>query len=140
MPGTNKSSRGSSLVESVLVLVVFLALLIGAVDLGQALFVHQTLVERARNAVRYAAVHEFDAAAIQNLVLFNSTAAPAGADSGFMGLRRDMVLVRRMDAGTNEDRIEIRIQGFRFQMLSVFIPGTATGQTIEVSVPFELVS
>src|SRR5437879_2939538 len=50
--------RGNTLVESALDFGAFLFMLIGVFDFGQFLFVHQTLVERARNAVRYAAANK----------------------------------------------------------------------------------
>ena len=49
--------RGQSLVESTLVLLVFLSLLLGVIDCGQVLFAHQALMDRVRGAVRWGIVH-----------------------------------------------------------------------------------
>src|SRR5262245_50617412 len=67
--------RGSALVESTLVLLVSLALFIGIGDLAQVLFVHQSLVERVREGLRYGVI-TYDTYAIQNIVLYG-TPTPA---------------------------------------------------------------
>ena len=76
----NRKRRGQTLVESALVLFVFLTLLIGTLDVGQVLFVHQTLVERTRAALRWGAVRPYDDQAIRSMVLYNSPTIPGGED------------------------------------------------------------
>ena len=78
-------SRGQSLVETTLILAAFMALLLGMADVGQMLFMRQTLVERAHSAVRWGAVNPYDPSAIRNLVLFGTT-APAADATAFAGL------------------------------------------------------
>ena len=46
----NRRERGSTLVEMTLICLLVLSMLIGVVDFGQFLYVHQTLSERARAA------------------------------------------------------------------------------------------
>jgi len=50
-------SRGQGLVEFALVLPVFLAILIGMVDLGRAVWANNSVANAAREAARYASVH-----------------------------------------------------------------------------------
>jgi hypothetical protein len=88
-------TRGQSLVEATLVLLVFFALLLGVVDCGQILWSHQALQERVRSAVRWGTMHPFDGTGNQvaNLVLYGETSQPAVAPSAFLGLTRDNVQV-----------------------------------------------
>lgn len=88
--------RGQSLVEATLVLLVFLAMLLGVIDCGQILYAHQALVERVRIAARWGAMHPFDGTGEQvaNLVLYDQPNAPRAARDGFLGLTRANVQVR----------------------------------------------
>jgi len=54
------SQRGQSVVEGLLVLVVLIGMILGVLDFGQMMFLHQTLTERARAAARYAALNPAD--------------------------------------------------------------------------------
>jgi hypothetical protein len=132
-----KNSRGSSLVETTLILLVFLTLLIGTVDVGQVLFIHQTLVERTRAAARYGALHPFDATAIQNMVLYNRPTAPEGARSGIFGLTPSMVSAVRRDATYNEDRVVVTISNYRFYFFTPLIAGAMRGKPIVATFPYE---
>lgn len=58
---SRKAQSGQAMLESALVLVMFLVVLIGIVDMGQFLYFHQSLTERARAAARYGAVGTDDA-------------------------------------------------------------------------------
>jgi Flp pilus assembly protein TadG len=55
------------MVETALLLLVFLTTLVGILDFGQGLYFHQSLVERARAAARYGAIHPTDATGIQKV-------------------------------------------------------------------------
>jgi TadE-like protein len=133
---TRSRQKGQSLVESALTLGVFFALVVGILDVGQMLFLHQTLVERARESVRWGAVHRFDAAAIQNLVLYG-TAAPAASDAPFWGLKRSNVSVSNpnCEVASNSDcRVKVVVSGYSYPLLSAAF----TGGIIEASMPAEL--
>ena len=67
---TGVECRGSTLVESVLVLLVFMSTLIALFDCSQFMFLHQTLVERVRAAARYGTVNTYSQTEIQNMVLY----------------------------------------------------------------------
>jgi hypothetical protein len=128
--------KGQSLVESALTLGVFFAMVVGLLDVGQLLFLHQTLVERARESVRWGAVHRYDAAAMQNVVLFG-TAAPAASDTPFWGLKRSNVSVSNPNCEVAFDsncRVKVVISGYSYPLLS----SAFTGGTIAASLPSEL--
>ncbi|TMQ11091.1 MAG: pilus assembly protein [Deltaproteobacteria bacterium] len=60
MPALKRSrngSRGQALVETALILPVFLALLLGIVDMGRAVWATTSLASAAREAARFAIVH-----------------------------------------------------------------------------------
>ncbi len=60
-----RGRRGSVVVEAALTLGAVLFLIIGTLDIGRILFMHQTLTERAGNAVRWAAAHEYNETSIK---------------------------------------------------------------------------
>ena len=129
--------KGQSLVETSLTIVVFFALVIGILDLGQMLFVNQALVERARVAARWGAVHEFDRTAIENLVLFGSTARFPG-ESPFWGLSRSNLAVTNPGCGSGSDtacRVKIVIEGYSYPLASAIVIGSPK---ISVVLPSEL--
>ncbi len=122
-----KRRKGEYLVETALVLLPFVLTLTGVFDVGQVLFFHATLHERAQAGVRYAIVHSYDAQTIQNFVVYN---APAPNGHALFGLQTSMVSVTRLDQGTQSDRIEVRIANYpvafyspllaRYHLLPVF--------------------
>jgi Flp pilus assembly protein TadG len=135
--------RGSGIVETALVLSSFLFMLIAILDFGQFLFIHQTLVERARTAVRYAAVNRTATTSqIQNLVLFNQTTAPSGRTTGDFGVTTAMVTVSdvTLDAAGKTSQSPARrvtIRNYPFTMFTPIIGGGYTGRAIVASLPRE---
>jgi hypothetical protein len=105
--------------------------------MGQVFFIHQTLVERVRNAGRYSAVHEFDAAAFTNMVLYNQPSVPTGRTSGIFGLTPSMVEVARRDEGTSDDRVVLTLRDYPFRLFTPIVGRAFTGRPIVVSVPYE---
>ena len=61
--------KGQSLIETTLVLAAFMGLLLAVVNLGQKLFLRESLVDRVRTAARWGATHSYDPAAIRDVVL-----------------------------------------------------------------------
>jgi len=135
--GTARATRGQSLVESALVALVFLVTLIGVFDLGQIFFIHQTFVERVRNAARYGVVNTFNEAAFKNMVLYNQTTVPEGKTSGLFGLTADQVSVSELASGTTEHRIVVAITSYPYRFFSPLIAGVFSGHTITISLPSE---
>jgi hypothetical protein len=128
--------RGSTLVESSVVMLLFLVILIGVLDLGQILFFHQFLGERVRTGARYAVVHPLNQAAIQNVVAFN-TSSPVNGSSGLFGLTAEMVSVSRHDAGTLSDRVEVKIAGYPMRFLSPWLAGAFAPGPFRAVMPLE---
>src|SRR5438128_11868366 len=112
-----KRDRGNALVESALVLIVFLSMVISIFDFGQVLFLHQSITERVREALRYGIVNMFDATAIQNYVIYGQPSPPPDAPANY-SLTAAMVSVQRADAGTPEDRVVITVSNYPYLFLS----------------------
>jgi hypothetical protein len=132
--------RGSVIVESTLILMMFLMIVFGISDFGFVLFQHQTLIHRTRTAARYGVIHPTDLTGIQNIVLYGQPSLPAGkstGDPGIFGIMPSMVDVSRADAGETEDRIKITLSGYRYTFVAPLIAGRFTGKPIRVSLPVE---
>ena len=132
------SQRGQSAIEGLLVLIVLIGMILGVLDFGQMMYLHQTLTERARSAARYAALNPADVDGVRNLVLFANTVAPEDTTRSFWGLTADMVQVARANPDTNEDEMVVTISGYRFQLFSPWIAGSALGRSIVASAPVEI--
>jgi hypothetical protein len=128
--------RGSTLVESAIVLLLFLVMFIGVLDLGQIFFFHHFLNDRVRTGARYAAVHVYDAERIRNVVVYN-TAAPLPGAAGLFGLNPSMVSVGRYDAGTAADRVEVRVSAFRMRFISPWLMRDFTPGPFRAVMPVE---
>ncbi len=129
--------QGSTLVESSIILTMFMVVLIGIFDMGQVFFYHNFLNDRARAGARYAVVHSYDAAAIKNVVAYNAPVPPAGASSGLFGLSPTMVAVNRYDPGTGDDRVEISVSGYRLRFLSPWLARQFTPGPFRAVMPLE---
>jgi len=100
--------KGQSLVETSLILAAFMALLLGIVGIGQALFVRQTFSERVHQAARWGVVSTYQPEAIRSLVLYGTTTPDPGA-TPFMGLTASDVLVASSDCPGTQCRITVAI-------------------------------
>ena len=67
-----RGRKGSALVEGALVLGLMAFTLIGLVDIGTILVLHQGLTERVRAGARYGVVRPYDATKITNVVLYKA--------------------------------------------------------------------
>jgi len=54
---SKKKQGGQAMLETALILLVFLSCLLGIVDFGAFFYFHQSLTERARAGARYGSVH-----------------------------------------------------------------------------------
>jgi hypothetical protein len=131
-----KGERGQAFVESALILLVFLASLIGAMDFGQLLFTHQLLVERVRAGVRWGVVHAWDGTGdqIANVVRYDSSITPDGA-TPFLNLTRANVSVVHTAgpaSDPNDERIAVSIVDYNYSFLSPWIAHTYTGNYVAV--------
>ena len=128
--------RGQAFVESALILLVFLATLIGAMDFGQLLFTHQLMVERVRAGVRWGVVSAWDGTGdqIANMVLYNSSTVPDGA-APFLGMTRSNVSVVHTNASAsnpNDERLTVSIVDYSFKFFSPWIAKTYSGNYVAV--------
>lgn len=144
--------RGQALVESVLTLVAFVAIFLGMIEVGEILFIHQTLAERTRSAVRWGAVNAWDSTnsptEIANVVLYG-TPAPADNATPIFGLSSSNVTVSRPQPDYSAaDRIVVTVSGYSLTFLTNAMvqmsstgssaPGQFTGLTIQESTPYEV--
>ena len=125
---SRRKRRGSVMVESALVLMIFLVMLIGITDLSLVLFIQASLAERVREGLRYGVV-TYDATAIRNIVLYG-TATPADGAVPSFRLTSSMVEVTRLNANAPEDRVKITISNYPVEFFSPYIAGKFTGRPI----------
>ena len=127
------SRRGSALVELAFIFTVFTFMLIGVFDFSQFLFIHQSLVERARYACRWGVTsNPTNTTAIQNMVLYNESTA---GTNGYFGLTSSMVQVSNPGSGTDDYRVVVFITNYPYVILSPYIGGTYSGPDITMSCP-----
>ena len=131
-----RRQRGSALVEGALVLMVFLMVLFGLMDMGQFLFQRASVVERVRNAVREGVI-TYDPAAIRNLVLYGTADPATGAVPSF-NLTADMVDVQRLDQNTSADRVQVTVSNYPIDFYTPFLAGRVTGPPILLTAPMEV--
>ena len=123
------------MVESSIILVLLMVVFIGIMDMGQVLFFHHFLNDRVRTGVRYAIVHTYDATTIKNVVAYNTTTGDGTA--GLFGLTPGMVQVNRYDAGTPNDRIEVKIDAFTMHFVSPCLMREFTPGPFRAVMPLE---
>ncbi len=111
-------TRGQSLVEATLVLLVFFGFLLGVIDCGQVLWSHQALQERVRSAVRWGTLHPYDGtgAQVSNLILYGEPAEPRIVPPTFLGLTRDNVQVT-----SHNDLLSVSIVNYQSHFFSPWI-------------------
>ncbi len=130
------SRRGSTLVEGSIVLLVFLVVFVGILDMGQVLFFHHFLNDRVRAGARYAVVHSYNTTAIQNVVSYNSPTVPNGG-SPLFGLTPTMVQVNHYDIGNPNERIQVSISTYTMHFLSPWLMASFTPGPFTAVMPIE---
>ena len=132
-----RRNRGQAMIEGALVCLILVTILIGILDIGQVLLIRQTFTARVRAASRYGAVTDADETPIKNMVLYGQATAPEGAPAGSFGLTAGMISVEKLDAGSSEQRVLVRISGFPYRFYTPWIHGVFTGRDIAASAPLE---
>jgi len=124
----HRNSRGQSLVEAALVLLVFLGLLLGVIDCGQVLVAQQSLTERVRGAVRWGVVHPWDGPdPIVNLLLYTQTTETRSSTAGYLGLKPANVVVTHHAATAehpDDEILSVAIVNFESHFFSPWIART----------------
>jgi len=135
------------MLESALVLLMFLVILLGIVDMGQFLYFHQSLTERARAASRYGAVHAYSSPglAIQNVAIYND---PSGAGNGATAVlpylntaagSNGYVSATLVGAvGTDDARIVVTINNYPYRFISPYMSKSTWLRTITAVEPYEI--
>jgi Flp pilus assembly protein TadG len=138
--------RGAVLVEMALVTPILLVLLLATADLTRAFIEHNTLTKSLRNGARYAAANAFQGTTgtvtidvaleneIRNLVVFGSSAPPAGAQAVMAGLTTTNVTVTQI-VGTNDIEISATytLGGLLGPVLPSFYGGSGISTTRALS-------
>jgi len=130
------SRRGGVFVEAALVLVIATFSLIGVVDAGQVLVMHQGIAERVRMGARWGVVNTYDPAKIRNVVLYNTPNPDPGAKP-LLNLSSSNVVVSWLNQGQPESRIVVSVQGYAIRFFTPFIAGNYVARPIRVSMPVE---
>ena len=142
MMRSRRGQRGQSLLESALVMLVFLPLLMGIIDVGQFLYFHQAVSERARAAARWGAVNPFDGAQVANVAIYND---PAGVTHGASAILPYLnatpgadgyVSATLSDAGTDDARITVTIANYPNGFL--ILPSAISHRTVYDTQPYEI--
>ncbi|HYP06619.1 MAG TPA: hypothetical protein VER03_10360 [Bryobacteraceae bacterium] len=125
---------GHALLEGALILTVFVGFCLGTMDFAQFLYFHQSLVERARVAARYAAVHPSDTVGTKNMAIYNSAAG--GVNPLLPGLTADQVAVESLGSGTDA-RVSVTITGYQVRFFSMGIAGNRSTAPVSVTMASE---
>ena len=133
----NRLERGSAMVESALVLLTFFVLLIGTVDFGQVIYFHQSLVERARTAVRYGVTNPTNTAGIQNMAVYNTVTVTGTPAAVLPNLTTAMVNVQNPDINTSSARLVVTISGYPINFLSPYITRSFSNLAVTVAMSSE---
>ena len=128
--------KGNTFVEGALVLSVTMFTLIGIVDVGQVLLLHQGLAERVRAGARYAVVNPYNTTNIRNVVLYN-TPTPGQNPQALLSLTASMVTVTRLGAGTPEERLKISITNYPYRFFTPWLARAYTARPISLTIPIE---
>jgi Flp pilus assembly protein TadG len=153
MRNLRRNRRGNSLVESGLMLVMFIFVLTGIADFGQFLYVHQTISERARVAARYGSLATHfvdpddgqtkltaaDITKIKNLAVYNSPNPPEGATPLVGRLTTGMVTPTLNGTfGQDDARVTVTIANYPFGFISPYMSTSTWYKTITASAPYEV--
>lgn len=129
-----KHSKGAAMIESTLVLTLYLVMVFSIFDFGYVMFLHSTLVNRARAAARYGALNPSDTAGIENYVLYGTS---SGTGAGLFGLTASNVNASRSGSGTTADRITVTVTQYPFSFVTPWHAANNKGKDITVVIPVE---
>jgi Flp pilus assembly protein TadG len=117
-PPTGNARRGSAMVEFALTFLLFLALMLGGLELGRAIWTYSTVSYAAKQAVRYAMIHGAD---------------NAGIDQG--GNPRSQT-----DVGTSVESIAksnaVGLQSDSIDVTTTWTPDNSPGSAVKVRVSY----
>lgn len=140
---SRKRQSGQAMLESALIMLVFLVVLLGILDFGQFFYFHQSLTERARAGARYGAVNTCadltNCSGAVNVAVYNN---PTGTGTPLLPcLTGDCtsnatVTAAVTNSGTQNGYIQVTISGYP---LNFFLPFLARSNwTIKATEPYEV--
>lgn len=133
-----KNERGSTIVETTLVLLIFIIVMVGIADFATFLHLHQAIAERTRSVVRTAAIDDLSTTAIRNLIAYGTADVPADSKlKGYFGLASSNIGVQILDRGQTSQRIVVTITNLSFPLVSPLLAGSGRNMPIRISVPLE---
>ncbi len=122
-----RRQRGDSMIETALVLLTLLGMIIFIMDMGRILLMQQFITERARETVRSAVVNSWTAAQAQNFLVYNSTTAPTGGGSGYLGLTTSEVSYSTVGtSGAADYRMQVTVSNVPAFLWIPYIAGKYT--------------
>jgi len=136
MTRPNSNRRGAVLIEATLVVMTFLVMCIGILDLGQFLYRQESLAERVRAVSRTAVVRNYTTNQVVNAIVYNDPASTS-TGPGFLGLTRSNVTAAIFDPALNEKRLVVTVQNLSFQTFTPFLPRKMGTIPVRISIPLE---
>ena len=135
-----RKRNGQSLVESTLILLVFLSILLGVLDVAQVLFTHQSLANRVNTAVRWAGTQKWQGVEpVRNMVLYSQASEPRSTTEGYLGLKPENVLVSYRPPTVDrpdDESLTVEVVNFESHLFSPWISRTlVTHRPVFVSMP-----
>ena len=128
IPQGPKRQKGAGLVETALVILTLTSMIVFIVDMGRILLIEQYVAERARVAVRKAAVNNWNSTAVANFLCYNQTTAPEDQRSGYLGILPTQVSYMKLGTpGTSDYRLQVKVSGIP---VMTFIPQIAGVYTL----------
>lgn len=126
------------MLEGALTLTATLFMIIGVLDFGQFLHLHQALTERVRGAARKGAIANYDTSSIQNLIAYGTATPASPGSAGYFELQPSNISVVFSGAGTNATRLNVTISGLRYPVFSPWFHRTFFwNMPIKITVPME---
>lgn len=130
--------RALAILEMALLLSLFLIFWFAICDWGIAYFVHESVVEKATAAVRWAVVNTYDAAKLKNIFLYDDANADGCASTWFstrsLNPATDIV-ISRDGVGTRQERVTLTVRGYQWVRFTPFLRGTYVAGPVQVSLP-----
>jgi Flp pilus assembly protein TadG len=135
--GSGRRQAGAAVIETSLLLPLFLAFWFGIIDWGLAFFVHETVVHQTQKAARWASLNNYDATKIRNVLLYNDPTINRGGAVWFSLQNPTVTVNLRGIESWNTQRIVITISNYQWMHFTPFLSGRYLGRPITVSTPIE---
>ncbi|MBA3972645.1 MAG: hypothetical protein C0504_00345 [Candidatus Solibacter sp.] len=133
-----KAEKGSTILESVLVLLVFIIVMVGIADFATFLHLHQAIAERTRSVARTASIDDLSAADISNLIAYGAaTVYQDPPPAGYFGLGASNIGVQILDRGQSSQRIVVTVTNLTFPLISPLLTQRGRNMPIRIAVPLE---